>query len=75
MFNPDPNRWLNRCVALVAGLVMVSLGLRPVLLGHMHYVNWFGGLVFAPLGILFGLIVIVAAIFKPHWLQAPPGNR
>jgi formate-dependent nitrite reductase membrane component NrfD len=37
--------------------------------------NWFGGLVFAPLAIVLGLLVIVFALFKPEWLMAKRVQR
>jgi hypothetical protein len=63
--------FLNRFVATLAGLVMISLGAIPFLRnGDLFYLNWFGGLVFAPLAVLFGLFTIFCAIFKPNWLAA-----
>jgi hypothetical protein len=55
---------------------MIGLGLRPILLsGDLNYRNWFGGLVFAPLAIVFGLFVLLAALFKPQFLQTTRKDR
>jgi len=55
---------------------MIVLGLHPILSsGSLNYHNWFGGLVFAPFAIVFGLIIILAAIFKPEFLQTTRKNR
>jgi hypothetical protein len=32
--------------------------------------NWFGGLVFAPFALIFGVFTIGCALFKPSWLAA-----
>jgi hypothetical protein len=75
VMNVDPKRRLYRTVASLAGLTMVAFGLRPILAGDLNYTNWFGGLAFAPLAILFGIAILLAAIFKPELLQAPKKNR
>jgi len=62
---------LTRIVAGLAGLAMISLGVAPILnRGDIFYANWFGGLVFSPLAIIFGLFTIGCAVFKPSWLSA-----
>ena len=67
---------LYRGVAALAGLCMIGLGLRPILSsGDLNYRNWFGGLVFAPLAIVFGLFVLLAALFKPQFLQTTRKDR
>ncbi len=71
MLNSDPHGFLYRIVAVVAGLAIVSFGVTPLLhRGDLFSTNWFGELVFAPLAIVFGLIVIAFALFKPEWLVA-----
>ncbi len=71
MLNVETRGFLNRFVAALAGLAMISLGAIPFLRnGDLFYLNWFGGLVFAPLAVLFGFFTIFCAIFKPNWLAA-----
>ena len=71
MLNTDPQSLLYRIVAGLAGLAMISLGAAPVLKrGDIFYTNWFGGLVFSPRAIIFGLFTIGCAVFKPSWLSA-----
>jgi hypothetical protein len=71
MFARDPKRPLFRLIAGIAGLAMIGWGAKAILVrGDLHYANWFGELVFAPLAILFGLIVIAGALFKPEILTA-----
>ena len=70
MLNVDPKGPLYRTVAALAGLSMTGCGLLPIVSsGSLNYRNWFGGLVFAPLAILFGLFTLLAALFKPQFLQ------
>ena len=72
MLNTEPRRPLARIVAALAGLAMVCLGAAPLIIrrGDMFYTNWFGGLIFAPLAIIFGVFTIGCALFKPNWLAA-----
>lgn len=71
MLNTEPRSPLVRIVAALAGLAMVGFGVGTLVLrGDMFYTNWFGGLVFAPLAILFGVFIIGCAAFKPSWLAA-----
>jgi len=76
MLNVDPRGPVYRGVAAIAGLCMIGLGLRPILLnGDLNYHNWFGGLVFAPLATLCGVCVLLAALLKPQWLQSTRKNQ
>lgn len=69
MLNTEPQRPLVRIVAGLAGLAMVGFGISALVQrGDMFYTNWFGGLVFAPLAIIFGVFTIGCAVFKPNWL-------
>ena len=40
----------------------------------LFYTNWFNQLVFAPLAIFFGAVIILIALLKPEWL-ASGGKR
>jgi hypothetical protein len=70
VLNTDPHGFLYRIVAVVAGLAIVGFGVIPLLRGDLFSTNWFGELVFAPLAIGLGLIVVAFALFKPEWLVA-----
>ena len=71
MLNTDPHGFLYRTVAAIAGLAIIGFGVAPLLHGgNLFGTNWFGELVFAPLAIVLGLIVIAFALFKPEWLSA-----
>jgi hypothetical protein len=73
MLNADPKRPLARIVAAVAGLSVFGWGLEAILWhGDLHYRNFFGELVFAPFAILFGVIIVGGALFKPEILGNAP---
>lgn len=76
MMKLDPSGFWYRFVGGLAGAAMISMGVAPML-GHgdVSYTNWFGGLVFAPVAILFGIFTIFCAIFKPKWLAPSAANR
>lgn len=70
MLSTEVQRPLLRTVVGLAGLATISLGIAPILTrGDIFYTNWFGGLVFSPLAIIFGLFTIGCAVFKPSWLS------
>ena len=76
MLDTHPRGFLYRVLAVVAGLAIIGFGVGPLLRsGDLFGTNWFGELVFGPLAILLGLIVIGFALFKPEWLVAKKIER
>ncbi len=68
----DPKSPLTRAVAFMAGAAVLGWGLGPILSrGSLFYTNWFGELVFTPLAIILGLLIIWGALFKPEILDIP----
>jgi len=62
---------LVRVVAGLGGLAVLGWGLHAILWQpDLHYTNWFGELIFAPFAILFGLVILFGALFKPEILTA-----
>ena len=62
-----------RIVAGLAGLSVFGWGLGAILWrDDLHYKNWFGELTFGPFAILFGIVIILSALFKPEWLGNAP---
>ena len=61
-------------VAGLAGLYIFAWGLGAILWRGepLHYRNFFGELVFAPFAILFGVIIVGGALFKPEILGKAP---
>ena len=73
MFSSDPKSPLIRIVATLAGLTLLGWGVSAILVrGDLQYKNWFGELVFAPFAVLFGLVIILSALFKPEMLGRSP---
>jgi hypothetical protein len=55
--------WLQSSAALIA-LALIATGIRPLLKGDLFYKNWWGGLVFGPITIIGGLLLLYVVIFK-----------
>jgi hypothetical protein len=71
MLNTGPYGFLYRTVAVVAGLAIIGFGVGRLLhAGDLFGTNCFGELVFEPLAIVLGLIVVGFALFKPERLVA-----
>jgi len=65
LFDLQPNRHLFRVVIVLAGLSFIGLGLGAFRKGFLFYPNWWGGVIFVPLAVIFGVIFILSALFKP----------
>jgi len=52
------------------GVVVLGFGCATILKRDLFYENWWGGLVFAPIAIGFGIILICGAVFKPTIFKA-----
>jgi hypothetical protein len=73
LLNTDPKRPLVRIVATLAGVSILRWGIGAILgQRDLHFKNWFGELVFAPFAILFGLVIILSALFKLEILGRSP---
>lgn len=73
MLDTNPRSLLFRCVIALLGFSTAGIGLFH-LRSETTYTNWWGGLAFAPLGVLFGIGMAAMAILKPEWLgsKLPP---
>jgi hypothetical protein len=67
MLHPEKRRVAARIFLSTMSLLLVATGALSILRGEWSYLNYWGGLVLAPLGILFGLLLLYATIFK--WKQ------
>jgi hypothetical protein len=66
MLNADPKNPHNRAIFIMVGTTFVGVGL--IALRHspiFSYQTWWGGMAFGSFAILFGLVFILGAIFKP----------
>jgi hypothetical protein len=76
MLKVNPQGFLYRSIAFVAGLSLVGIGAVPMLRhGDMLYTNWFGQFVLAPFAVLGGLFIAFCAMFKPDWLAGKSGPK
>lgn len=55
---------LARCGLLGAGLFLVIRGMLALLGGRASSQNYWGGLVFAPFGMVLGLLLAIIAVFR-----------
>jgi hypothetical protein len=69
MLNFDPRKPFYRALFVLIGIAVIASGLKPLWRGDSSYENWWGGLAFAPFAIIFGIVLIVGAIFKPNIFQ------
>lgn len=58
MLDFDPRKPLYRVLFSVAGVAIIGVGVASLRRGDLFYENRWGGLVFAPLAIVFGIIFI-----------------
>ncbi len=65
MWHINPAKPIFRALFALLGFVFLSLGLAALKTPLLSYRNWWGGLIFAPFVILFGLVIILGALFKP----------
>jgi hypothetical protein len=58
------NVWLMRVILFLMGLGLVLGGLRALLGDRLHYRNYWGGIVFAPLGVALGAALLLLLVLK-----------
>jgi hypothetical protein len=54
----------QRLALAFVGLIVICLGAGSLALGHLHYANYWGGVVFAPYALLIGGLTILIAIVQ-----------
>jgi hypothetical protein len=59
----------------IFGVVAILIGIGPMLKGEYSYSNWFGGLVFAPVAIVAGVLMILGAIFNWRSIWDTPDSN
>ena len=52
-------------------VVLIAQGISSVYLGQFSYRNYWGGLVFGPFAILFGLLLLYLLVFRWKKLEEP----
>ncbi len=48
----------------VFGFVLILTGFKNIFYGNLNYSNYWGGVVFAPIAILVGILAIIIAAFR-----------
>jgi uncharacterized membrane protein len=66
-------RKIERILLLLFSLVLVAIGVGHIIRGSVGWRNYWGGLVFAPFAISFGLLLIYVAIFR--WAKLKEKTR
>jgi uncharacterized membrane protein len=46
------------------GVILVLIGLSKIFGGNLNYSNYWGGVVFAPLTIIIGILVLIIVLFR-----------
>jgi len=46
------------------GIILVLMGLSSIHKGELNYENYWGGVVFAPVAIIMGILVLIIVIFR-----------
>jgi hypothetical protein len=71
MLNANPKTPLNRSIFVIVGITFLVIGLAALRHGHLFsYQTWWGGTAFGPFAIIFGIVFILGAIFKPDIFKA-----
>lgn len=66
---------LARGCCLLAALFTIGLAMAKIATGNLLYSNYWGGLVFAPLVLVGGLVFLAAVLFRWRKLQQRPGDK
>ena len=73
--NDTSRRKANRMAIVIAGSVLILTGILSIITGQLHYLNYWGGLVFAPVAILAGSLAIYIAVYRPGKMDLPNRDR
>jgi hypothetical protein len=65
------NIWVARLFLFLLGASLVVNGLDDVISGDLHYSNYWGGAVFAPLGMVVGVFLLVLLVRQWKTLTTP----
>ena len=66
---------IGRISLIVFSFFLIFMGAAHIMRGSMGWRNYWGGLVFPPFAIFFGLLLIYVALFRWRKLQEKPGDR
>ena len=66
MWRVDPAKPIFRALFVMFGIMFLAFGITALRNDLLSYRNSWGGLVFGPFVIIFGLVFILGALFKPN---------
>jgi len=66
---------IGRIFLILFSLLLIFSGVAHIMGGSMGWRNYWGGLVFPPFAIFFGMLLIYVAIFRWRKLQEKLGDR
>jgi uncharacterized membrane protein len=55
---------LNRPLLSVFGIILILMGISSILKGNPNYGNFFGGVVFSPVAIIVGVLILIIVTFR-----------
>jgi tellurite resistance protein TehA-like permease len=55
------------------GTIIILMGLSSIYSGNLNYSNYWGGVVFAPIAIIIGILVLIVVIFR--WKTFDPMSK
>lgn len=68
-------RKANRVAVVIVGAVLLVTGMSALSAGRSQYLNYWGGLVFAPIAILAGGLAIYIAVFRSSMKGLPTRDK
>jgi formate/nitrite transporter FocA (FNT family) len=66
---------IERLSLIVFAIILISTGVVHIIRGSMGWKNYWGGLVFLPFAVVFGLLLIYVVIFRWRKLQERPRDK
>ena len=66
---------IGRITLILFSIILIVTGIAHLIKGSMGWNNYWGGLVFSPFAIFFGLFIIYLAVFRWRKLQETPKDK
>ena len=65
---------LAKILVIISAILLILTGAITLVRGRLHYANYWGGAVFAPIAIIIGIFLLILAIFKWEKLKKKVGK-
>jgi hypothetical protein len=66
---------IERLSLIVFSIILISTGVVHIIRGSMGWKNYWGGLVFPPFAVVFGLLLIYVGLFRWRKLHETPRDK